>query len=113
MMTILFVVGLPSGKAISERVFSQSRYIATSFRPVIGCDTVCAMLSAKWNSENMTTKLSVPLSLSVVRYQRNIDTPRAIKWGKCQRWTFSDSADQRVIFVTLPSVVSVVSIAPN
>ena len=57
MMTILFVVGLPSGKAISESVFSQGRYIATSFRSVMGCDTVCAILSAKWNSENMTTNV--------------------------------------------------------
>ena len=49
LMKVLLVV--PAGNASSERVSSQVRKICTSFRSELGRDTLCALLSVKWNSD--------------------------------------------------------------
>ena len=61
LMTTLLVV--PAGNASSERVFSQVRKIATNFRSELGRDTLCALLSVKWNVDDSATSFTCSAKL--------------------------------------------------
>lgn len=57
----------------SERVFSQVRKIAPSFRSELGRDTLCALLSVKWNSDDYAAdfKCTAKLLRSAKSYKYN------------------------------------------